>query len=140
MARGSAGLSCFASGFLGGSCWRSWLDNRDALLLRRLAPPPLAGDAPNFSTLSRRQKTLAVNIPHRGLQGPLHRLIGSTGIKVAGEGEGNARKHGGPRCRVRRMVHLGFDEETLGVRAADVTCSDVGDAPMLPELLSQIPC
>jgi hypothetical protein len=46
---------------------------------------------PDFSTLSRRQKTLAVNIPHRGSQGPLHLLIDSTGIKVEGEGESNAR-------------------------------------------------
>ena len=38
--------------------------------------------APNFSTLSRRQKTLAVNIPYRGSKGPLHLLIDSTGIKV----------------------------------------------------------
>lgn len=37
---------------------------------------------PNFSTLSRRQKTLKVNIPYRGSDGPLHLLIDSTGIKV----------------------------------------------------------
>ncbi len=42
---------------------------------------------PNFSTLSRRQKTLKVNIPYRGSQGPLHLLVDSTGIKVEGEGE-----------------------------------------------------
>lgn len=94
---------------------------------------------PDFSTLSRRQKTLAVSIPHRGSQGPLHLLIDSTGIKVEGEGEWNARKHGGPKRRVWRKVHLGIDEETLEVRPVEVTGSDVGDAPMLPELLSQIP-
>ena len=33
----------------------------------------------------------------------------------------------------------GIDEETLEVRAGEVTSKDVGDAPMLPELLSQIP-
>jgi hypothetical protein len=43
-------------------------------------------DVPDFSTLSRRQKTLAVNIPHRRSQGPLHLLIDSTGIKVEGGG------------------------------------------------------
>jgi len=37
---------------------------------------------PDFSTLSRRQKTLAVNIPYSGSKGPLHLLIDSTGIKV----------------------------------------------------------
>ena len=96
-------------------------------------------DVPDFSTLSRRQKTLAVNLPHRGSQGPLHLLIDSTGIKVEGEGEWNARKHGGTKRRVWRKAHLGIDEETLEVRAVEITSSDVGDAPMLPELLAQIP-
>ena len=95
-------------------------------------------DVPDFSTLSRRQKTLAVNIPHRGSQGPLHLLIDSTGIKVEGEGEWNARKHGGAKRRVWCKVHLGIDEETLEIRAVEVTSSDIGDAPMLPELLAQI--
>ena len=53
---------------------------------------------PDFSTLCRRQKTLAVNIPYRGSKGPVHLLIDSTGIKV--EGEWHARKHGGPKRRV----------------------------------------
>ena len=96
-------------------------------------------DVPDFSTLSRRQKTLAVNIPHRGSQGPLHLLIDSTGIKVEGEGEWNARKHGGPKRRVWRKIHIGIDEQTLEIRAVEVTSSDIGDAPMLPELLGQIP-
>ena len=96
-------------------------------------------DVPDFSTLGRRQKTLAVNIPHRGAQGPLHLLIDSTGIKVEGEGAWNARKHGGTKRRVWRKVHLGIDEETLEIRAVEFTSSDVGDAPMLPELLDQIP-
>jgi hypothetical protein len=96
-------------------------------------------DVPDYSTLSRRQKTLAVSIPHRGSQGPLHLLIDSTGIKVEGEGEWNVRKHGGARRRVWRKVHLGIDEQTLEIRAVEVTSSDIGDAPMLPELLSQIP-
>ena len=48
----------------------------------------------------RGQKTLAVNTPYRGSKGPLHLRIDSTGIKVEGEGEWNARKHGGPKRRV----------------------------------------
>ena len=94
---------------------------------------------PDFSTLSRRQKTLAVNIPYRGSKGPLHLLIDSTGIKVEGEGEWNARKHGGSKRRVWRKIHLGIDEQTLEIRAVEFTSSGVGDAPMLPELLDQIP-
>jgi len=94
---------------------------------------------PDFSTLSRRQKTLAVNIPYRGSKGPPNLLIDSTGIKSEGEGEWNARKHGGPKRRIWRKIHIGIDEETLEVRAVEVTTSNVGDAPMLPELPNQIP-
>jgi len=94
---------------------------------------------PDFSTLSRRQKTLAVNIPYRGSKGPLHLLIDSTGIKVEGEGEWHARKHGGPKRRVWRKIHLGIDAETLEVRAVEITGSHIGDAPVLPDLLGQIP-
>ena len=93
---------------------------------------------PDFSTLCRRQKTLPVNIPYRGSQGPLHLLIDSTGIKAEGEGEWHARKHGGPKRRLWRKIHLGIDEQTLEVRAVEITSSNVGDAPMMPELLSQI--
>ncbi|MGS4947916.1 IS5 family transposase [Meridianimarinicoccus sp. RP-17] len=41
--------------------------------------------------------------------------------------------------RVWRKIHLGIDEETLEVRAVEITVSHVGDAPVLPDLLSQIP-
>jgi hypothetical protein len=93
---------------------------------------------PDFSTLRRRQKTLKVNIPYRGSQGPLHLLIDSTGIKVEGEGEWNACKHGGSKRRVWRKIHIGIDEKMLEIRAAEFTTSDIDDAPMLPELLNQI--
>ncbi len=95
--------------------------------------------APNFSTLSRRQKTLKVKISYRRSQGPLHLLIGSAGVKVEGEGEWSARKHGAAKRRLWRKIHIGIDKQTLEIRAAEFTTSDVGDAPMLPELLGQIP-
>ena len=41
----------------------------------------LGWSVPDFCTLSRRQKPLAVNIPYRGSKGPLHLLIDSTGIR-----------------------------------------------------------
>ncbi|APG47606.1 transposase, IS4 family [Phaeobacter porticola] len=94
---------------------------------------------PDFSTLCRRQKTLNVSLPYRGGTGPLNLLIDSTGIKAEGEGEWNARKHGGAKCRIWRKTPMGIDKVTLEVRAAEVTTSNVGDAPMLPELLAQMP-
>ena len=51
----------------------------------------------------------------------------------------NARKHGGAKRRIWRKIHIGIDEETLEVRAVEVTTNNIGDAPMLPELLDQIP-
>ena len=93
---------------------------------------------PDYSTLCRRQKTLNVSLPYRGGKGALNLLIDSTGIKSEGEGEWNARKHGGPKRRIWRKIHIGIDEKTLEVRAVEVTISNVGDAPMLPELLNQI--
>lgn len=93
---------------------------------------------PDFSTLCRREKTLAVQLPYQGSKGPLHLLVDSTGIKVRGEGEWYARKHGGARRRVWRKVHLAVDESTLEVRAVEITGSGVGDAPVLPDLLDQV--
>lgn len=92
-----------------------------------------------ISTLCCRQKTMNVSLPYRGGTGPLNLLIDGAGIKAEGEGERNARKHVGSRRRLRRKIHLGIDEETLEVRAVDVTSSNTGDAPILPDLLDQIP-
>jgi len=94
---------------------------------------------PDFSTLCRRQRTLKVSLPYRSGTGPLNLLIDSTGIKAEGEGEWNARKHGGSKRRIWRKIHIGIDEETLEVRAVEITSSNVGDAPVLPDLLNQIP-
>ena len=98
----------------------------------------LAWSVPDFSTLSRRQKSLTVDIPWRGSDGPLHLLIDSTGIKVEGDGEWHRRKHGGSKRRIWRKLHIGVDEESLEIRAVEITKNDVGDAPVLPMLLGQI--
>jgi len=71
--------------------------------------------------------------------GPLHLLIDSTGIKVEGEGDWSARKHGARKRRVWRKIHIGIDGQTPEVRAVEVTGRGVGDAPVLPELPDQIP-
>jgi IS5 family transposase len=95
--------------------------------------------APDYSTMSRREKRLQVQITARPSRGGLHLLVDSTGIKMLGEGEWKTRKHGAEYRRQWRKVHLGIDAETLEIRAIEVTDNRVGDAPMLPELLGQIP-
>ena len=94
---------------------------------------------PDFSTLTRRQTSRTVDIPCRGSDGPLHLLIDSTGIKVEGEGEWHPRKHGASKHRIWRQLHKAIDEGSLEIRAVEITGNDVGDAPVLPALLAQIP-
>jgi hypothetical protein len=95
--------------------------------------------APDYSTVNRRQQRLTVQITARRSQGGLHLLVDSTGIKMLGEGEWKTKKHGAEYRRQWRKVHLGIDAQTLEIRAIEVTANHVGDAPMLPELLGQIP-
>lgn len=94
---------------------------------------------PDYSTLCRRQKTLAVQIPYRRADGPLNLLVDSTGIKFLGDGEWQARKQGVQGRRQWRKVHLAMDTATSDIRAVEFTPSGDGDSPILPELLDQIP-
>ncbi len=94
---------------------------------------------PDFSTISRRQKHLRVVIPYQSSREGLHLLVDSSGIKMLGEGEWKRKKHGADYRRQWRKIHMGIDAQTLEIRAFEVTDNAEGDAPMLPELLSQIP-
>ena len=99
----------------------------------------LAWKVPDFSTVRRRQKTLRVQLPYCPTTSALDLLVDSTGIKFLGEGEWKRKKHGAEYRRQWRKVHLDIDAHTREIRAIKVTDSSVGDAPMLPELLGQIP-
>jgi hypothetical protein len=119
---------------------------------------------PDNTTLCRRQRTLAVQIPYRRADGPLNLLIDSTGIKFPGDGvlswfagkllpdnKWQVRKHGvqgrhqslpgngllANRERGRK-VHLALDTATSGIRSVEFTPSSDGDSPILPEVLDQI--
>jgi hypothetical protein len=95
--------------------------------------------APDYSTVSRRQKTLRVAIEVVPTTTGLHLLIDSTGIKMLGEGEWKTKKHGAHYRRQWRKVHLGIDAATLEIRAMEVTDNSIGDARMLPHLPGQVP-
>ena len=66
----------------------------------------------DYTTLCRRRKTLAVQIPYRRADGPLNLLVDSTGIKFLGDGEWHVREHGVQGRRQRRKVHLAMDTAT----------------------------
>jgi hypothetical protein len=94
---------------------------------------------PDFSTLCRRQSTVTAQIPYRRSNGNLNLLVDSTGVKIRGDGEWQARKHGPGRRRQWRKVHLAMDTATGDIRAVEFTPSREGDSPVLPDLLAQIP-
>jgi IS5 family transposase len=93
---------------------------------------------PNYSTLSRRQDGLAVALPRRTKDEPLHVVIDSTGLKIFGEGEWKTRQHGVSKRRTWRKMHLGVDEASGEIVAVVTTERDVGDCEVLPQLLEAI--
>jgi hypothetical protein len=94
---------------------------------------------PDYSTLSRRQSTVTIQIPCRRSDGNLNLLVDSTGVKMRGDGEWQVRRHGPCRGRQWRKVHLAMDVVTGDIRAVEFTSSQQGDSPVLPDLLAQIP-
>jgi hypothetical protein len=94
---------------------------------------------PDFSTLSRRQQTLNVQIPYTRSQARLHLLVDSTGIKFLGEGEWKCKKHGSEYRRQWRKLHIGIDAQTMQIRAICVTSNNVSDAAVIADLLDQLP-
>ena len=55
------------------------------------------------------------------------------------EGAWKRKKHWAQDRRQWRKLHLSIDATTLEIRAIEVTTNSIGDAPMLRELLEQIP-
>ena len=84
---------------------------------------------PDCSTLCRRPKALAVQVPYRRAGGPLHLLVDSTGIRFLGDGEWQARKHGVQRRRRWRLVHLAMDAAASDIRAVEFTPQPRGRQP-----------
>ncbi len=93
---------------------------------------------PHDSTLSRRQKSLTVSIPCRPGDGPLHRVVDSTGPKVLGEGEWKVRRHGSDKRRVWRKVPLAIDADSHEMRAVEMTDHRYGDGEIVPDLLAPL--
>jgi hypothetical protein len=99
----------------------------------------LALPIPDYSTVSRRQGVLAVHSTVTPRRRPRHIVIDATGLKVYGAGEWRVYKHRVSRRRTWRKLHLGIDECTKEIVAAELTGSRVHDSQPLPALLNQIP-
>ena len=93
---------------------------------------------PSYSTLSRRQATLDIQLPKRQPGEGVHVVVDSTGVKVFGEGEWKVRQHGYTKRRTWKKLHVGVDEATGEILAMAVTDNSVADHEELPGLLEQI--
>ena len=94
-------------------------------------------NCPNYTTICRRAR--GVEVPsnvHR--KGPLHVVFDSTGLKVFGEGEWQARKHGPSYRRGWKKIHIGMCVETQQVVVASISDKELGDSQALPGLLDAI--
>ena len=95
-------------------------------------------NAPDHTTLSRRNRDVLVPALSRDDDRPIHLIVDSTGLKMYGAGEWCSRKHRKANERGGwRKLHIGVDDDGYVVAAA-LTQNTVDDADMLPDLLGQI--
>ena len=93
---------------------------------------------PNYTTISRRQKSLQVALERYKKEASLHIVVDSTGLKVFGEGEWKVRQHGYSKRRTWRKLHLAIDEASGEIVASALSTNDVHDSEILPGLLQKI--
>jgi len=75
----------------------------------------------SYTTLSKRQGDLDIDLPTSSKTSPIHLVIDSTGLKVYGEGEWKQRIHGKQKRRTWRKLHLGVDSDTGEITAVTLT-------------------
>ncbi len=93
--------------------------------------------APDHTTLSRRSRSIVVPSVAKVHDGPLHLVIDSTGLKIAGDGEWHAHKHKtSSKRRKWRKLHLGIDGDGFIV-ASKLTESSVDDSSVGVALLKK---
>jgi len=92
---------------------------------------------PNYSTLSRRQAGLSIDLAPRA-RDIRNIALDSTGIKVYGEGEWKVRMHGYSKRRRWLKLHLAVDTNTHDVVASIVTDHSMHDSEVVHDLLGQI--
>jgi hypothetical protein len=81
---------------------------------------------------------LPVTNPRKERQEPIHLIVGSTGLKIYGEGEWKVRQHGVGNRRTWRKVYLAVDEHAKDVIGVEVTTADWVDCEVFEELVEQV--
>ncbi len=93
---------------------------------------------PDHTTLSRRNTTVDIyRVDARVTQGPIAMIVDSSGLKVCGQGEWHAKKHGEKKGKRWKKLHIGLDDQGQTI-ASTVTDSHEQDPSQVAELLSQV--
>jgi len=106
---------------------------RSLMLLLGLDTP-----IPDHSHMSRRAKTVEIQIPRREKGEALHVVVDSTGMKVFGEGEWKVRQHGVGKRRTWLKVHLAVDAQEKDAVGVEVTTVDWTDGEVFKDLIDQV--
>ena len=94
---------------------------------------------PDYSTLSRRAKDLAVVLRHSDPTDNLHVAVDATGVGVYTEQEWNTYKHGKKFQRKWRKLSILINAKTGEVLANTLATSDDSDSAQVAPLFEQIP-
>jgi hypothetical protein len=94
--------------------------------------------APDHTTLCRRSKTVRVGPIKRASGEPVTVVVDSSGLKVYGQGEWDAARHGRKKRRRWRKLHLCIDEGNLEILSHGLTTEEVGDSTAVPGLLDGV--
>lgn len=90
---------------------------------------------PDFSTLSRRGRSLHISDDHQLGDGPITLIVDSTGLQVHSGRAWMQQKHGIKKARKTwRKLHIGFDPDSGGIVTSSLTTEHVDDETALPEL------
>ena len=92
--------------------------------------------SPNYSSISKRAKTVEIKYRNPSRGAIRHIAIDSKGLKVFGEGEWKVKTHGSEKRRTWRKLHLAVDVDTHEIISAEITLVNVGDSEVLPALLN----
>ena len=93
---------------------------------------------PDYTSLQKRAAKLEVALNVMPTEGGRDIVIDSTGLKVYGDGEWKARKHGVSKRRTWRKFHIAIDPKTGEIVAEQLTGNDIHDADPVEAMIGQI--
>jgi hypothetical protein len=93
---------------------------------------------PDYTSLAKRAAGMGISLDVRRHTGSIDVVVDSTGLKVFGEGEWKARKHGKSKRRTWRKLHLAVNPDTQEIEAEVLTENSGHDADQVEGLLDQV--